>query len=114
MTSFYLKSYKLAAIIAIALALVIAFVNIRMATGILLGFIFDYLYNILMSNSLTEILESDNRNKFMITLKIIFNLLVIAIPLLLAFIFPGIFNFIGVFIGLVINKICFLFMNIRG
>ena len=114
MTSFYLKSYKLAAIIVVVLALIMAFINIKLASGILLGFIFDYLYNILMSNSLTEILESANRNKFMITLKIIFNQLAIAIPLLLAFIFPGIFNFIGVFIGLVINKICFLFMNIRG
>lgn len=114
MTSFYLKSYKLSSVIVIILAIGLCFFDYRVALGLLIGFIADYIYNVMMANSLTEILSGDNRNKVMITLKIMFNLIIIALPLLISFIWPTMFHFIGAFIGLVINKLCFVIVNIRG
>ena len=114
MTSFYLKSYKISAILVLALSLILYFVNYKIALGLLLGFIFDFLYNIFMSNTLTEIISSSGQSKFMITIKIILNLSLIIIPLILCFSIPSMFHFVGVFIGLVINKLCFVIINIRG
>ena len=114
MTTVHLKSYKITAILVLTTSLVLFFVNYRLALGILLGFIFDFFYNTLMSNTLTSIINISGQNKFMITIQIILNLVMIVLPLGLAFIVPTMFHYMGVFIGLIINKFCFVFINIRG
>lgn len=95
------KPFKIEFLIALLLSIVFILIDKRISLGILLGFLFSFLNYRLIEYRYKNI---DTYN----VLAILGSLICIAllgIPLLISFLLPNIFNYIGVVIGLLIIKV---------
>ena len=95
------KPFKIEFLIALLLSIVFILIDKRISLGILLGFLFSFLNYRLIEYRYKNI---DTYN----VLAILGSLICIAllgIPLLISFLLPNIFSYIGVVIGLLIIKV---------
>ena len=89
----------LAVIIVVTLIL-----NWRVATGIILGYAFSFIYGKLLEKRFALMFENLETSKSNVVIGTIISFLLLATPLLIAFLLPGLFNFLGVAFGLLYRK----------
>lgn len=88
-------------IVIIVIALIF---NWRIATGIVLGYAFSMFYWKLLDKRFALLFEFQQNVKSNVVLGTIVSFIVLAIPLVIAFLLPKLFSFIGVSIGLLYRK----------
>lgn len=96
-----LKYSNLVTLILFAIALIVRF---KFALGLLIGQTFYDAYFILLVKSMDRKLTKSKADIWTILLKI-FRILLLGIPMLFAFLWPNIFEIIGVMLGLLMFKI---------
>lgn len=94
------KRFVSEALIVVLLALLFLFLDYKISLGIILGFIFSMLNYRLIEYRYKNM---DTYNIWSILGSLIC-ILILGVPLLISFLLPNIFNYIGVMIGLLIIK----------
>lgn len=95
------KRFVSEAIIVLVLALLLLFLDYKISLGVILGFIFSVLNYRLIEY---RYMNMDAYNALSILGSLIC-ILLLGIPLLISFLLPNIFSYIGVMIGLLVIKV---------
>jgi len=99
------KVLKLSITITLIMSILALFVNYKFTLGLLCGQIFFIFYLLILSYVMNRRLQGRNDDIWTILLKI-GRISLLGIPMLLAFLFPNIFDIFGAFIGVMMFKIC--------
>lgn len=97
------KIYLYSGVLGIVASLIAYFFNWRVSTGIIIGVLSSYLYFYILNMNF-KIKEDGTISKGNV-LGFIIRILVIALPLLIACVFPNIFNIFGAFAGVMLFRI---------
>ena len=90
--------------ILVGMIVIALFVKWQIATGIVLGCIFASLYGKILERRFSALLSNHADSKVVTIVGTIISFMLLAMPILIAFLLPEIFNFLGVFIGLIYRK----------
>lgn len=90
-------------IVSLLVSIVCYFINWKIATGIILGTAFSLLYFYVLNLSF-KMNEDGTLNRGSALLGVV-RILIIAMPLFIAFMLPNVFNFFGAFAGVMIFRI---------
>ena len=110
----HLKSYQISIIISIILGLMLTFIDIRIANGLFLGLLASFIYLWMMTYNVGQIVSLGNDSKWILVLTFMKDILLVSTVFIMTFVFNDIFNYWGLFIGLVIEKFIYVVMNFRG
>lgn len=110
----HLRSYQISIIISIILGLILAFIDIRIANGLFLGLLASFIYLWMMTYNVGQIVSLGNGNKWLLILTFMKDILLMSAVFIVAFVCSDIFNYWGLFIGLILEKFIFVLMNFRG
>ena len=99
-----IKYYILLGILLISLV-----INYHITLGFILGYIFYIIYQKILILRIDYIIKA-NKVDIIIYLINLFGLILLAIPLLISMLYPQIFHWLGVFMGLVFDKL-FIYIN---
>lgn len=101
-------------VILCAVGMIIGFLfDYRISLGLLLGTIVSILHLAKLEQNITAGL-SNNRKVGGWIFMFMIDLVILAIPFVLAIVFPQVFNLFGVAIGLLLNKVVIYGMNLFG
>lgn len=95
--------YLYSIILGIVASLICAYFNWRISTGIIIGLLSSYLYFYILNMSF-KVKEDGTISKGNI-LGFFIRILTLALPLLIAFLYPNIFNIFGAFAGVMVFRI---------
>ena len=95
------KMFIISFIVVLGLVTIFLFIDFKISIGILFGYGFSLLNYKAIEFRYTDI---EKKKRYFILLKILSTSLLV-LPLLISFLFPNVFNFIGTAIGLIIIKI---------
>ena len=95
------KPLKVEFLIALLLSILFIFMDKKISLGILLGFLFSFLNYRLIEYRYTNL---DTYNVLAVLGSLIC-ITLLGIPLLISFLLPNVFNYVGVMIGLLIIKV---------
>lgn len=95
------KSFFSELLLSLLIALVFLLINYKISLGVLLGFTFSFLNYRLIEYRYNHL---DTYNSWVV-LGALFSTMVLAVPLMISFLLPNIFNYIGVMIGLLVIKV---------
>lgn len=110
----HLRSYQISIIISIILGLILAFIDIRIANGLFLGLLASFIYLWMMTYNVGWIVSLGNGNKWLLILTFMKDILLMSAVFIVTFVCSDIFNYWGLFIGLILEKFIFVLMNFRG
>ena len=102
------KIYLYSGIFGIVASIIAYFFNWRVSTGVIIGVLFSYLYFIILNMNF-KIKEDGTISKGS-ALGFIIRILVIALPLLIACLFPNVFNIFGAFAGVMLFRIVMIIL----
>lgn len=105
------KTLKPTIIVSCLLSIVFLFVNFKYSISILVGTLFSILHLFKLEKDIDSLLA--NRVSKGSYFRFMLNMLILMCPFILTVIFPESLDFIGCFIGLVINKVIFYVMNLK-
>lgn len=92
--------FKQDLLVAVGVSIIFLFINFRFSIGIMAGYLFSILNY--------KIIEYRYNNVEIVSFLIVFGAListfVLVVPLIVSFLIPNIMNYIGVIIGLMINR----------
>lgn len=110
MKSVFARSLKKAYLLGGLLSIGLLFKDVRYSASILLGLVFAGVHLYKLEKDVDVILKQ-RRHSY---LRFIINVWILIIPFVFATIFPQYFNYIGCFIGLMLNKLFFYIDGIRS
>lgn len=110
----HLINYQISVFVSIILSIIGIMIDIRISNAILLGTLTTFIYRFWMSYNMGTIIKSGNSSKLYGFSLWFVSFLVLLVSFVITFLLPNTFSYIGLFIGLMIEKVIFIIMNIRG
>ncbi len=95
------------------IALIALLIDCRISLGILLGFLFSFLQEKLVELKVDVILQRRKAGA-LVFLSAFLSVAMMGIPLLISFLLPDVFSWIGVFIGMIYRKVYLFVANLIG
>lgn len=103
------RNFKVLKLIFMLICIILIFIDYKIGLGIMLGIIF--------SDINYRFIEYRYRNlnvySFKQVIGILLSISILIVPVALSFIFPNIFNWIGVAIGLLLSKISIIILSLK-
>ncbi len=99
------KERRVSALTAIILAVIMYFIDFRISTGIILGYLASIFHLYLITISMDNMLKSGRVNMFIVMLGSMLRYVIIAFPLVIALILPQYFNIFGAAGGFILYKV---------
>ncbi|MBR2802132.1 MAG: hypothetical protein IKE21_06030 [Erysipelotrichaceae bacterium] len=100
------RSYGISCLIGLAAAFIFFFAELRtVSAGIILGLAFYGVYLLLLTFSVSRMLEDRSSEGSAYVLLYVLRILLLGLPLLCGALFPDIFNIFGAFGAILLNKI---------
>ena len=110
----HLRSYQISIIISIILGLILAFIDIRIANGLFLGLLASFIYLWMMTYNVGQIVSLGDSSKWVLVLTFMKDILLLGVVFIVTFVCSDIFNYWGLFTGLILEKFIFVLMNFIG
>lgn len=110
----HLINYQITAIVSIILSIIGIMIDVKISNAILLGTLVSFIYRFAMSYSMGNVIKSGNKSKLYAFGLWLMSFMIIIAALVLSFLLPNYLHYIGLFVGLIVEKIVFIIMNIRG
>ena len=98
------KEVRYAAITALILTIVTMFIDRRISAGIVLGHLFSMLHLFLLTKTADAIFDQKHINFFAFSLSTLIRYAIIALPLVISFLYPSYFNIFASVLGFTIYK----------
>ena len=102
------KEQRVSALTATILAVIMYFIDFRISTGIIFGYLASTFHLYLITVSMDKMLQKRQVNVFLVLLGSMLRYVIIALPLVIALIFPQYFNIFAVASGFILYKVVLL------
>lgn len=110
----HVKTTTISSVIVVLLAIVFAFFDRTISLGLLLGQLFYFLYLLLLTKMVDAVLAAANGARSKVSLGFILRVALLALPMVIAGLYPKIFNLFAVFGAMFLNRVMLLILYARG
>ena len=110
----HVRTTIVSSVIVVLLAIVFLFFNRTVSLGLLLGQFFYILYLLLLTKMVDAVLAAANGAKSKVSLGFIVRIALLALPMVIAVLYPEVFNLFAVFGSMFLNRVMLLILYARG
>ncbi len=110
----HVKTTKISSVVVAILAVVFLFFDRSVSFGLLLGQLFYFLYLVVLTRMVDAVLETAAGGISKVSLGFVLRIVLLALPMVIAALFPEIFNLFAVFGSMFLNRVMLLILYARG